>query len=246
MYNYPQYKITYPQYFGENGPVPPVEPSGDPNDFLYIEKNGKYYISGLSEQGLSKTTLITSEYDTDGNSVYGIYDNTFKNNKTLLDITITKNIKEIGTLAFYGCTSLTNIKLHEGLEKIGSRAFDNCNLIKEIVIPSTVKTISSATSTTGTSTTLPTSVEKVTFSDGMTIIPEYACAKCKKLTTVDIPHSVIEIGIRAFAKCESLSDIYYNGDSRTWNAIKINSYNDPIQNATIHYYDFDDLGVVNE
>ncbi|MCC8090656.1 MAG: dockerin type I domain-containing protein, partial [Oscillospiraceae bacterium] len=58
---------------------------------------------------------------------------------------------------------------------------------------------------------------------------------CSSLASVTIPDSVTSIGISAFSGCTSLTDVYYGGSEAEWNAITIDSRNDPLLSATIHY-----------
>lgn len=62
----------------------------------------------------------------------------FRNCDLLYDIVIPGNIKEIGELAFFGCSNLSTVKIEEGVETIGAGAFSQTK-IKEVVLPSTIK-----------------------------------------------------------------------------------------------------------
>ncbi len=52
-----------------------------------------------------------------------------------------KKTKIIGTNAFSGCTSLTNIELPETVEQIQDGAFSECSRLKRIVLPKNLKEI---------------------------------------------------------------------------------------------------------
>ena len=53
-----------------------------------------------------------------------------------------KNVKTIGTSAFYKCYNIESLELPEGLTTIGSSAFRKCSQLRNIVIPSSVTSIS--------------------------------------------------------------------------------------------------------
>lgn len=78
---------------------------------------------------LTKVTL--------GGNIYSIGDKAFYHCGNLADVTITADVRYIGTDAFCG-TSITNIDLPENLETIGYGAFYNCNKLESITIPSSV------------------------------------------------------------------------------------------------------------
>ncbi|MBQ7043700.1 MAG: leucine-rich repeat domain-containing protein [Clostridia bacterium] len=71
--------------------------------------------------------------------------------------------------------------------------------------------------------------------DGVTDIDNNAFRGCIGLTTVTIGNSVKNIDYYAFYTCDSLTDVYYNGTEEQWNEITVESYNDPLINATIHF-----------
>ena len=54
-------------------------------------------------------------------------------------------------------------------------------------------------------------ITAVVIEDGITVIGNYAFAKCTSLTSVTIPDSVTSIGNYAFAKCTSLTSVIYLG-----------------------------------
>ena len=89
---------------------------------------------------------------------------------------------------------------------IGESAFFGCESLSSIVIPNSVTSIGGS-----------------------------AFRKCTSLSSISIPKSVTSIGNLAFSDCTSLSDVYYIGSEEQWNAISIDSSNDRLKSATIHY-----------
>lgn len=72
--------------------------------------------------------------------------------------------------------------------------------------------------------------------DGDTVIGISASAFAgESITSVSIPHTIEEIGRRAFSGCTSLTDIYYDGTADDWAKINISSGNDILSNVTIHF-----------
>lgn len=75
------------------------------------------------------------------NSLVEIADCSFVSNRKLQKIIFGKKTKIIGTNAFSGCTSLTNIELPETVEQIQDGAFSECSRLKRIVLPKNLKEI---------------------------------------------------------------------------------------------------------
>ena len=98
--------------------------------------------------------------------------------KGVSEVVIPDCVKEIGKLAFSGCSSLKSIIIPDSVTSIGEGAFSFCETLTNITIPNSV-----------------TSISKDAF--------EW----CKSFTSITIPDSVISIGIDAFYNCNSLTDI---------------------------------------
>ena len=66
----------------------------------------------------------------------------------------------------------------------------------------------------------------------------YAFAYCDVLTAVKIGSDYLkQINTGAFYYCDRLTDVYYAGSADDWGKTVIGqSDNDPLINATIHYY----------
>ncbi|MCD8390067.1 MAG: leucine-rich repeat protein [Oscillospiraceae bacterium] len=79
------------------------------------------------------------------------------------------------------------------------------------------------------------SVSSVVIGSGVTRIGDYAFSEFSNLVSVSIPDTLTSIGDYAFDGCESLTDIYYGGDTDGWNAIQIGNSNIDFSSATLHY-----------
>ena len=122
------------------------------------------------------------------------------------------NVTVIGSNAFYYCTALRSIDLSENLVSIGEDAFYNTGLT-ELVIPDSVTTIGPGAFTACDSLT------SVVLGDGLTQISYQAFKGCDLLEEVVIGKNVEIIGSYAFEDCIALKEVYIP-DSVT----KINSY----------------------
>ena len=72
-------------------------------------------------------------------------------------------------------------------------------------------------------------METYTVLKTITVIKEYAFARCTKLQTIELPKSLKKIKNSAFYMCTHLSTINYNGTKEDWKKIKIH----PAGNSTL-------------
>jgi len=152
------------------------------------------------------------------NGIQKIGSKAFQYCKSLKGITIPSSITNIGSEAFWGCDGLTsvsisdyeawcNIEFGDSYANPLSGNSGGCELlldgepIVEATYPAQVKN-PEAGLFRGCS-----SLEKVTFEEGVTRIGKGAFAGCKKLSSIAIPESVKSIGEWAFNCCDSLTSI---------------------------------------
>ena len=126
--------------------------------------------------------------------------------KTDTSFTIPDGVINIDYAAFGGCTNLTSVTIPDSVTNIGYGAFIQC-----------------------------TGLTSITLGNNISTIGAYAFDGCINLTSVTIPDSVTSIGNGAFYGCSSLADVWYKGSEEDWGNISIQSYNECLTNATIHY-----------
>ena len=138
-------------------------------------------------------------------------------------------VTSIGESAFYYRRSLSSIVIPDSVTSIGESAFEWCDSLSSIVIPDSVTSIGKC------AFECCSSLSSIVIPDSVTSIGNYAFYYCRSLRSVTIGNSVTSIGRGAFYECTSLSDVYYIGSEEQWNAISIDSTNDELKSATIHY-----------
>ena len=162
-------------------------------------------------------------------SITSIGNSAFYDCSSLTSVTIPDSVTSIGEWAFYGCSSLTSVTIPHGVTSIGGAAFWGCSSLTSVTIGNSVTSIGEwafSDCSSLTSITIPNSVSKISYGT-------FEC--CENLKSVTIPTSVKSIDGRAFSLCDSLSDIYYKGTASQWKAVKVEAFNNPLKNATIHY-----------
>lgn len=218
--------------------------------FTTVPDNAAYYL------GCAQTVKCVIMPDT----VTTIGEHAFTDCINLQTVELSESLTHIGRFAFQGCSALAEIDFPESLTFIGVFAFDGCSSIQEIVLPSHIQTIEHCAfaGTQIESVTIPSSVEKfysiyeasseyesafsgalklteVVFDDGRTNISARALSGCSQVTNVVIPSSVTSISSDAFAGCTGLQNVTYMGAEDQWDEITIESGNEALTNATIHY-----------
>ena len=66
--------------------------------------------------------------------VVKIADAAFFNNESIVSLQIPNNVKEIGSLAFKGCTNLNRLTIGAGLASLGDNIFQNCYSLTDIKV----------------------------------------------------------------------------------------------------------------
>lgn len=209
-----------------------------PDSVTFIGDNAFYYCENLTEITIPDSVTI-------------IGSNAFYCCRNLTEIMIPDSVTVIYAAAFMGCNSLTKITISDGVTKIGYMAFAYCSSLTEIMIPNSVTSIGDFVFKNCSNLT------KIKISDSITSIGDQTFSNCSNLAQITIPDGVASIGDGAFKGCSrlneiiisngvtyfgvkafegsGLSDVYYNGGEGDWNNINVQSGNELLLNATIHY-----------
>ena len=125
----------------------------------------------------------------------------FRGCSSLTNITIPDSVTSIGQHAFFSCSSLTSITIPDSVTSIWNSAFSGCSSLTSITIPDSVTSIGDYVFYNCSSLT------SITIPDSVTSISESAFDGCSSLTSITIPDSVTSIGKSAFDGCSSLTNI---------------------------------------
>ncbi len=186
-----------------------------------LSDDGSYYILtdfGDSDAENLRNITLPSTY---GNKpVAAIGDYAFGNCDAIECVVIPTSITEIGSGAFYGCTSLGRVVFETTesgkttVTSFGESAFERCSKL-------TVMTSYATEEATGI--TIPTSVvsfgsslfrnctslDVITLPDTLTAITDSMLEGCVTMTDITVPASVTSIGASAFKNCATLVNISF-------------------------------------
>ena len=151
----------------------------------------------------------------------------FENCSSLTSVTLGTEVREMGTLAFKGCTSLVSIDLsHTGVYRINNSTFSGCTSLKNVALPNPVTLIDNGAFYNCTALEhffVPTSVieigsyafegctslKTVQLSGGLKVIGSSAFNSCISLTDINLPASLEKIEEHAFVGCRSLTALTF-------------------------------------
>ena len=175
-------------------------------------------------------------------SITSIPASAFKNTKiTTLSM---PNVTSIGSLAFYGCASLTSVNIPDNVTAIMAQTFYGCASLTTVNIPSSV-TLIGVSAFYGCASlkkiTIPniyaiqsrtfagcTSLEKVTIPQSVKRIENEAFLNCSGMTYVFMPNSLETIGKDAFLGCTALEKVNISNMTVWCNISFENSESNPL------------------
>ena len=198
--------------------------NGDSTDIKIPSEINDNKVSVLGEK-LFKDSSITSVLipDTVTEIEYGAFENASK----LENVEMSKNIKNIGSSAFYSCVKLKKIDFYN-VKSIGSSAFGRCDSLSEVTVPSTAAKVGTAAfcDCSGLKVVYLNSdcddqnafeynrtfahcesLKTLYIGEGVKTIASYAFYQCTALKNIYLPSSLRKIGVSAFSCCTTLENI---------------------------------------
>lgn len=147
-----------------------------------------------SVTGLNDTTiedLVIPTKSPSGDTVVAISDKAFIRNSTLKSVTLPSTVKEIGEMAFCGCTNLKAVNGSQYATTIKGSAFAESPLITSL-------DLSSATALGNYICCDMTNLSSVKLSNKLKKLPQGMFGGCTSLLEINLPSSITVIGNSAF------------------------------------------------
>lgn len=212
----------------------------------------KYY-------GTDESLIIPSTYR--GKKITSIGSSAFSSCSKLISIETPSSITSIGSSAFSSCSNLKNVYYHGTVSDWCNIIFKNSTSnpmyyaehlyflnhnegyyeLKTVEIPNDITTLEYSFFNIKT-------LESVTFEENSMLskLGNYAFYGCNNLISITIPKNEIVVNDYAFAECNSLENVYYEGTIDDWCNITFkNSSSNPMSYAE-HFYMKDENNQYNE
>ena len=135
-------------------------------------------------------------------------------------LTVRDGTVSIAEYALSGCRNVSSVEIPGSVVNIGDSAFYNCTGIESFTVDGSNRDYFSEDGVlfcreTAALLQYPCGNSRAAYTvpEGIEIIGKYAFCGCSKLIRVSIPDSVWKIGLKAFYRCASLTDIDISGAS---------------------------------
>jgi hypothetical protein len=155
---------------------------------------------------IADTAFIKSEAEkiifAEGSKINSIGSYAFRDSKKLERVdNFPSSVTKLQEGVFRGCSQLLRIPPLDHITDIGAVAFYGCSNITELEIPTNVKKMN-------VESFRATGLKKVKIHpDGLNSISNYAFYGCSKLAALDMPNNISTIGNSAFAGCTALETL---------------------------------------
>ena len=131
----------------------------------------------------------------------------FESCSDLERLTIGNGVESIGEYAFYNCSNLESLTIGNGVESIGAYAFRSCDKIIYNEYENACYSGNEENPYLVLMKAKDTSISSCEINENTKIINGEAFSNCTELTDINIPDSVISIGMFAFHNCRALTSV---------------------------------------
>ncbi len=157
-------------------------------------------------------------------SLTSLGDNAFLYCGGLKSVVIPEGVTKIDTATFRMCTSLEKISIPSTVTSIGNQAFYGCKMLKTVVLPENLQLIDNFAFWNCSSL----NNIRITAKNIGTSVFGHDGPVNSNLTDVDFTSNVETIGLKAFNGCDSVTNIYYEGNAASWDQVSVEGGNNVI------------------
>lgn len=171
-----------------------------------------------------------------GTKIIQIDNNAFSGCDALTYVKIPSTVKKVSKGAFSDCINLVTVDMPEKLERIGDGAFSGCVSLENIKIPYITQILKNGLYGVINKRTFSgcTSLKKVLIPK-VHLIESNAFAGCTGITEISLYASVKQIDEDAFADCDNLKTVRYEGTEAQWQSVTGHEQLDAIPGINIIY-----------
>ncbi len=183
-----------------------------------LSDDGTYYSVAACDTSITGEIVIPGEYN--GKPVKKIANDGFRECKNITSVVISEGVEEIGSYAFAYCSSLDAITIPSTITHIYNMAFFLDSNLRNLYITDIGAWCQISFSSNYSNPLYNSSsyysnniyidgvlATDIVIPEGVTRINDYAFYNFTCIKTVEIPESVISIGVQAFTGCNNLSSI---------------------------------------
>lgn len=177
---------------------------GSATEVTVPEKIGKSVVTAIGKGAFTGEKYPSRNTEPDTMNP-GATNEQIKQHRTITKIVLPDTIRSIGAGAFQSMEALREINIPAGVKEIGGVAFGGCSLLKRITLPSSIELIR-----TCTFSNMP-AMEEICIPQKVREIQDLAFMRCASLKKITIPENVARIGAHAFDGCAKLEEVYIGG-----------------------------------
>ena len=206
---------------------PGIIPNGGVNGNLQPQPIKHAPIGAQSVQNVAGSAFDFDIKAIDANSVEIIKFKGFDEKELTVPSTIDqKKVVGIGKDAYKACKSVEKIIIAEGIIYIENGAFAECSILKEVVLPSTLKRIGSKEDSLEVSFSYSylkenvgvfaqTAIKRIILPTGLTYLGRETFRGCSSLEEIDLPNGITEIKEWTFRQCSALKKVLLPDELKT-------------------------------
>lgn len=250
-FTFPRWNGFPTQIIENERPVPLFE------DFEYKE-NADGGITILAYDGSAETVTVPAVIESKNVTKIEMF--AFKNNDTLVSVTLPNTVTSIERGAFFSCSALTTANLSNTLTSIGSYAFFLSGALANLSLPATLTrlgdgafqycqslksvTVPAGLTEWGQFAFTSSGLESVVLEEGLTEIGEFAFSNTQ-LQSAALPSSIRTLKANAFSSCGKLETITLNEGLKTieaevfaWSGLKSVALPSTVTTLGEHAFEF--------